>query len=262
MRCPSVSIDVMRPKPLAAVSPRVTAMTLCGVGIAVSVLMVYALCEACSDLSLASLRAHRDELTAFTDLHYGLVVTVFMTLYVVQAALALPGRLLFTFAAGYLFGGLWGAVYINIGATVGATLAFLLVRHLLREWAEERIGRLLTGWHERFRTDAFSYLVVLRLIPAGPFSLINLMSGLSPVGLGTFVRATAIGMLPAAFMLAYAGQHVGAVSSLEEAASPEVVAALSLLALFAMTPIIYRGLCSGSRPETRERATTHPPRSD
>ena len=261
MRCPSVSIDVMRPKAIA-VSPRFTAMTLCGVGIVFSVLMVYALCEACSDLSLASLRAHRDELSAFTDLHYGLVVTVFMTLYVVQAALALPGRLLFTFAAGYLFGGLWGAVYINIWATVGATLAFLLVRHLFREWAEERIGRLLTGWHDRIRADACSYLVVLRLIPAVPFSLINLVTGLSPVRLGTFVHATAIGMLPTAFIFAYAGQHLGAVNTLEEAASPEELVGLALLAVLAATPIIYRYLCTGSRPQTRKRATTHPPRSD
>jgi uncharacterized membrane protein YdjX (TVP38/TMEM64 family) len=81
--------------------------------------------------------------------------------------------------------------------------------------------------------------MTLRLIPLFPFFVVNLVSGLTRVTLGTYVAATALGIIPGSFVYAYAGQQLGTINSLKEVASPNVIAALMLLGLLALVPALY-----------------------
>ncbi|HEU5407890.1 MAG TPA: TVP38/TMEM64 family protein, partial [Nitrospira sp.] len=83
-------------------------------------------------LSLDVLKANRDKLFAFTEEHYASAVVLFILTYVAQTAFSLPGATLMTLTGGFLFGTVWAALYVNIGATTGATLAFLAARYLFR----------------------------------------------------------------------------------------------------------------------------------
>jgi len=83
-------------------------------------------------------------------------------------------------------------------------------------------------------------LMTLRLIPLFPFFLVNMVSGLTRVSLGTYVTATAIGIIPGSFVFAYAGRQLGSINSLQEIASPNVLVAFTLLGLLAMVPILYK----------------------
>jgi uncharacterized membrane protein YdjX (TVP38/TMEM64 family) len=145
-----------------------------------------------------------------------------------------------TLAGGFLFGGVVGTLLVNIGATTGATLAFLVARYLLRDTVERKFGGWLGPVQEGFNKNAFSYLITLRLIPLFPFFVVNLVSGLTRVKLGTYVAATALGIIPGSFVYAYAGQQLGSITSLKEIASPNVLAALALLGLLALVPVAYR----------------------
>ena len=71
-------------------------------------------------------------------------------------------------------------------------------------------------------------------------TLVNLVAGLTRVELSTYVRATALGIIPASFVFAYAGRQLGMINSPGEVASPPVLLALMLLGLLALTPILYR----------------------
>jgi uncharacterized membrane protein YdjX (TVP38/TMEM64 family) len=196
--------------------------------------------------TLHTLKSHREQLLLYAESHYLVAVLSFITLYCVIAALSLPGDVPLTLLGGFLFGSLAGTLYVNIAATAGATLAFLAARYLLREWMEMRFGDRLRGIQNGFADNAFLYLLTLRLIPAIPFVLINLVSGLTRVEVGTYVRATALGMLPGSFIYAYAGRQLGTINSAAEAASPPVVLALTLLGLLAVGPIIYRAVMKGA----------------
>jgi uncharacterized membrane protein YdjX (TVP38/TMEM64 family) len=57
---------------------------------------------------------------------------------------------------------------------------------------------------------------------------------------GTYVAATAIGIIPGSFVYAYAGRQLGAINSLKEVASPNVVGAFVLLGLLALVPVVYK----------------------
>ena len=191
-------------------------------------------------LSLDALKENRDNLLAFTGTHYGAAVGLFIATYILQTAFSLPGGAIMTLAGGFLFGAVLGTVFVNVGATTGATLAFLAARYLLRDWVEKKFGDRLGPIQAGFAKNAFSYLMTLRLIPAFPFFLVNLVSGLTRVTLGTYMLATAIGIIPGSFVYAYAGRQLGTINSLKEIASPQVLLAFTLLGLLALLPALYK----------------------
>lgn len=191
-------------------------------------------------LSLESLKENRDHLLAFTEANYAASVVLFILAYIAVTGLSLPGAVILTLAGGFLFGSLFGTLFVNLGATTGATLAFLAARYLLRDWVEQKFGGWLGPVQQGFTANAFSYLMTLRLIPLFPFFVVNLVSGLTRMNVGSYVAATALGIIPGSFVYAYAGRQLGTINSLKEIASPNVIAAFVLLGLLALMPIVYK----------------------
>lgn len=191
-------------------------------------------------LTLETLKANRDALLQYTTSHYETAVALFILIYILQTAFSLPGGAVLTLTGGFLFGSLLGTLYVNLGATAGATLAFLAARYLFHGWVEQKFGDRLGAIQKGFAKDAFMYLLTLRLIPIFPFFLLNLVSGLTRIKLGTYVLATSLGILPGSFVFAFAGRQLGTINSLSEVASPPVLLAFTLLGLLALIPVIYR----------------------
>ncbi len=207
-------------------------------------------------LSLDALKANRDALLAFTDANYTTSVVIFVVSYCLFVASSLPGAVFFTLAGGFLFGSVLGTLYVNLGATSGAVLAFLAGRYLLRDWVEAKFGSRLEPFQEGFAKNGFHYLMTLRLIPIFPFFIVNLLCGLTRVSLGTYVLATAIGIIPASFIYAYAGRQLGTINSLKEIASPNVLMAFTLLGLLALVPIVYKKM-TAKKPSCSEEGADH-----
>ncbi len=198
-------------------------------------------------VSLDALKANRDGLLAYTNANYPAAVALFVAAYILQTAFSLPGGAVMTLAGGFLFGSVLGTIFVNIGATLGATAAFLAARYVLRDWVERTFGERIEPIQAGFAQNAFSYLLTLRLIPAFPFFLVNLVSGLTRVNLGTYVTATSIGIIPGSFVFAFAGQQLGAINSLAEIASPGVLLAFTFLGLLALMPLAYRKFTNRTR---------------
>lgn len=191
-------------------------------------------------LSLETLQANRDGLLSYTRNNYSVAVALFIAIYIVQTAFSLPGGAIMTLAGGFLFGSALGTLFVNLGATLGATLAFLAARYVLRDWVERKFGDRIEPIQAGFAQNAFSYLLTLRLIPAFPFFLVNLVSGLTRINLGAYTVATSIGIIPGSFVFAFAGEQLGSINSLKEIASPPVLLAFTFLGLLALLPIAYR----------------------
>ena len=191
-------------------------------------------------LSLTALKENRDSLSAFTEANFAEAVGIFIVAYAIVTGLSLPGAVILTLAGGFLFGAVLATLFVNIGATTGATLAFLTARYLLRDTVEQKFGKWLGPFQEGFAKNAFSYLLTLRLIPLFPFFVVNLVSGLTRVSIGTYVAATALGIIPGSFVYAYAGRQLGTINSLKEIASPNVIGAFVLLGLLALVPVVYK----------------------
>lgn len=191
-------------------------------------------------LSLNALKDNRDHLLAFTEANYAVAAGMFILTYIAVTGLSLPGAVILTLAGGFLFGSMWGTLFVNLGATTGATLAFLAARYVLRDWVEQKFGKWLGPVQQGFVNNAFSYLMTLRLIPLFPFFIVNLVSGLTRMNVGSYVAATAIGIIPGSFVYAYAGRQLGTINSLKEIASLNVIGAFVLLGVLALVPTVYQ----------------------
>jgi uncharacterized membrane protein YdjX (TVP38/TMEM64 family) len=110
-----------------------------------------------------------------------------------------------TVAGGVLFG-VWLAVpAVVFGATLGGSLIFLAARAgFAASFAQKShgmIAKLRAGFHK----DAVSYLLLLRLVPAFPFVVVNIACGVIGVKLWPYVWTTALGIIPGVIAYAWAG---------------------------------------------------------
>ncbi|KTC95261.1 MULTISPECIES: TVP38/TMEM64 family protein [Legionella] len=208
-------------------------------------------------LSFDSLKEHRTQLITWTKTHYLATVLAFMGTYILTVAIAVPGALFLTLTSGFLFGIFWGTLYVIISATIGATLLFLAVHSALGEWLSQKTTQWITKMKKGFHENAFSYLIILRLIPVFPFWAINIVSGLLKVKPKTFILATFIGIIPGAFIYAMIGNSLGLIFDRNEKPdlhivfSPEILLPLIALALLLFLPIIYHQLKEKHRRKKR-----------
>ncbi len=201
-------------------------------------------------LTLESLKQNRDHLlTLYRDHPLG-TVAVFMAIYVIQTALALPGAAILSLAAGAVFGALMGTVYANIGATIGATLSFLVARYLFHDTIQGKFGPRLEKINKELDSAGFNYLLFLRLVPVFPFFLINLAAGLTKIPLRTFFFGTMLGIIPGGFVYCNAGASLASITSVGEIVSLRVLGSFALLGLFALIPVMYGKIRGMKKPSS------------
>ncbi|HCL81051.1 MAG TPA: TVP38/TMEM64 family protein, partial [Nitrospiraceae bacterium] len=160
------------------------------------------------------------------------VIAAYMLIYIFVTGLSLPGATVMTLAGGALFG-LWvGAIVISFASTLGATLACLISRFLLRDWVQSKFGDKLSEINQGIEKEGLFYLFTLRLIPAFPFFVINLLMGLTKMPIFTFYWISQIGMFPATLVYVNAGKELAKIDSLSGILSPPLIISFVILGLF------------------------------
>jgi len=167
------------------------------------------------------------------------VIAGYMGIYILVAALSLPGAAVMTLAGGAMFGLLVGVVVVSFASTIGATLACFVARFVLRDWVQTKVGDKLKTVNQGVEKEGAFYLFTLRLIPVFPFWLINLGMGLTKMPLKTFYWVSQIGMLAGTVVFVNAGKELGKIDSLSGILSPTLIGSFVLLGLF---PIITKKL--------------------
>jgi len=209
-------------------------------------------------VSLDVLKQNHIALKEWVAAHQIEAVAVFIAFYIVATAFSLPIAAVLSIAGGFLFGIVYGTLWIIIGATIGASVLFVAAKTALGDPLRARFADRIKAMEEGFRANAFSYLLLLRLVPLFPFFLVNLAAAFTGVGLGLFVVTTAIGIIPGAFVFASIGNGIGA---LFEAGQQPDLSLMGLLsrpdfyipivgfALLSLIPIIYRAMVPSKKPE-------------
>lgn len=200
------------------------------------------------------LARHHDAYKAWVGHHPVRALINFIGVYVIIVAFSLPLATLMTLAGGFLFGPWLGTIVSAIGATLGAAALFAAAKTALGDVFRKHAQGTVRDMEEGFRKDAFNYLLVLRLVPAFPFFLVNIVPALLGVPLRTFVAATALGIVPAAFVYTSAG--VGLETAIESGQEPNlalifmprIFLPLIGLAVLALLPVLRRRLAGWRAP--------------
>jgi uncharacterized membrane protein YdjX (TVP38/TMEM64 family) len=136
----------------------------------------------------------------------------FVPLYALWVTLLLPG-VWASMLAGALYGTVWGSLIVFVGACLGALAAFLLGRTWLRDWARRRLAGVpkLQAVEQAVSREGLKLVLLTRLSPAFPFSLLNLAYGLSAVSLRDYTIGL-IGILPGTILFCGLGALAGDVA--------------------------------------------------
>lgn len=197
-------------------------------------------------LGFDALRAHHRALASWVGLHPWTAPLAYMSIYALVVMLSVPGAAVMTISGGFLFGVWAGAAYAVIAATIGATSLFLIAKGSFGDFLLARAGPGVQRMRAGFADNAFHYLLALRLVPLFPFFLVNLVPAFLGVRWTTYVAATFIGIMPAAFIYALVGSGIGQVFgrggafSAAAVLTPQLIAGLCGLAVLALLPVAYR----------------------
>jgi len=223
--------------------------------LSVAALFVIAFVSLGERLSLQNLAGQEAALARFRDDHLVLVYLLVFLLYATVTGLSVPGATGMTLViASYL--GFWPAVVtISFASTMGATISLLFSRYLFRDSIERRFGDRLFTFNEALEREGIFYLLTLRLIPAVPFFVINLVMGLTKMRVRTYWWVSQLGMLPGTCVYVFMGSRLSLSVIAEKGAAGffrwDVFLALALLGLF---PLAVKRLIATRQAGTNEES--------
>lgn len=202
-------------------------------------------------LSFQALAENREALIAFRDANYPLTVLAFMAAYIAIVAFSLPGATVATLTGGFLFATFPGVLFNITAATIGATLIFLAARWGLgdrlaakMETSEGAVKRIKDGIDD----NQWSMLFLMRLVPAVPFFVANLVPALVGVPLYRFFVSTFLGIIPGAIVYTSVGAGLGEVFARGETPDlgiifePHILLPILGLCALAALPILIKAL--------------------
>ena len=202
-------------------------------------------------LTFSALAENREALLGFRDANYVLTAAAFMGLYAVAVMFSLPGATILTLTGGFLFSTFPGALFNITGATIGATAIFMAARwgfgESLGAKLEDSDGAI-KAIKDGIDENQWSMLFLIRLVPAVPFFIANLLPSFLEVPLHRFVISTFLGIIPGAVVYTSVGAGLGEVFARGETPNlgiifePHILLPILGLCVLAALPIAIKAL--------------------
>lgn len=200
-------------------------------------------------LSFQALSDNRETLLEFRDNNYLQTALAYIAIYVGIVAFSIPGATIATLAGGFMFGLLAGTVLTVIAATIGASLIFLAAKWGFGETLSAKMNAsdgAIKSFSNGLKENELSYLFLIRLVPAVPFFVANLLPALVGVGLGRYVFTTFIGIIPGTAVYTWVGAGLGDVfaagttPNLGIIFEPYILGPLLGLGALALLPVVVK----------------------
>jgi len=209
------------------------------VGIIAAIVTLFFTFDLGQYLTLEYIKAQQEQVETLYAENRLATLLIFFIVYVLVTGASLPGAAVMSLAAGAIFGLLTGVILISFASTIGASIAFMISRYLFRDTVEARFGSSLKSINAGIARDGAFYLFALRLVPAFPFFVINLVMGLTKIKLTTFYWVSQLGMFAGTIVYINAGTQLAQINSASGIFSPGIIVSFVLLALL---PFVGRKL--------------------
>lgn len=183
------------------------------VGLLAAIIVLFFIFDLGQYLTLDYIKTQQSGIELYYSDNRALTLALFFTIYVIVTGASLPGAAILTLASGAVFGLVTGLILVSFASSVGASLAFLFSRYLFRETVQARFGNSLKSINDGIAKDGAFYLFALRLVPAFPFFVINLVMGLTSIKLKTFYWVSQLGMLAGTAVYVNAGTQLAQIES-------------------------------------------------
>ena len=196
---------------------RLSPLIILGIGLA-----VFFVFDLDAYITQETLRDNREWLLTRVSENTVLTTLVFMAIYAIVTAFALPIGAILTITGGFMFGKFSGTLYVVSAATIGSkistvryfcrngsTCLFLAAKTGLGDVLRAKAGPAIKSMEKGFRENELTYMFVLRLIPIFPFFIVNLVPAFLGVSLRNYVIGTFFGIMPGSFVFVTVGAGIG-----------------------------------------------------
>ncbi len=197
-------------------------------------------------LSFSVIGENYSDLKSYIDNQYIFSLLLFSVVYILTVAFSIPGASILSLLYGALLGTFVAGSLIVVSATIGATIIFLAAKYAFQDSLKKRAGPWLNKMQAGFNENAFSYMMFLRLVPAFPFFVVNVVPAFLGVRLSIYIITTFIGIIPGTFVYASIGSGIGYIleqgrtPDISVLSSPEVLLPLAALGFLALIPVAYK----------------------
>ena len=144
----------------------------------------------------------------------GFGILFFIVLYIFIVLLILPASWL-SIAAGYLYGTYLGSFIVFIGAFVGATISFFIAKRFFSKKVLLMINKFpkLSVLENIIQKGGLKLIILTRLSPLFPFSILNYFYGLNEVNYKDF-SISLICIIPGTFLYCSVGSLLNDLSDI------------------------------------------------
>ena len=189
---------------------------------------------------LGMILANRDALVAQAAAYPWSSALLFVLGYVALTGMTLPVNIPLSVAAGVMFGLVEGIALASLATAIGATLSCLSSRTLLRDFVRRRMSQRLAEIEAGLEREGVFFLLGLRLAPLVPYTVINLLFGLTEMNLLHFFAITWVGTLPATIAFVNAGTELQILDSPGALIGGRMIVSLMLLACLPIAAALAR----------------------
>ena len=107
--------------------------------------------------------------------------------------------------AGFIFGKIYGVVFLISGTAIGATLLYLFANYFVKDMIKDKFLKKFQNLETKFKKSEFLYLLIFRFVGGTPFNLQNLLPCIFNVKVSNFFWSTLIGIFPQTFLIVSIG---------------------------------------------------------
>ena len=129
--------------------------------------------------------------------------------FVLGSLVLFPITIMITLTAAAM-GPALGFAYALAGSALAAAATFLLGRLLGRERIRRLAGRRVAAVSARLGRHGVLAVALIRLVPIAPFTVVNMVCGVSEIRLRDFVLGSALGLAPGITFATLFGDRLGA----------------------------------------------------
>jgi phospholipase D1/2 len=171
-------------------------------------------------------------------------------------------------ATAMAFGPLLGFAYSLLGCLVSAALTYGIGSLMGRETVRRFAGRHVSRLSQRLARHGLTAILIVRILPVAPFTIVNIMAGASEVRFRDFILGTLLGMLPGLVLMTFFGDRLQSAIQDPRVESFMILVALAVALVAVMAWLRRRfgkpDACAAtpSAPDEEERARLRYRKSD
>ena len=131
----------------------------------------------------------------------GLIFILFTIIWILALGFLSPLGLF----AGFIFGKIYGVIFLISGTAIGATLLYLFANYFVKDIIRDKFLNKFQNLETKFKKSEFLYLLIFRFVGGTPFNLQNLLPCIFNVKVPNFFWSTLIGIFPQTFLIVSIG---------------------------------------------------------